>query len=124
MSGATPNPFDQLLRTATAAPKPLSRKASAVTARANGTTLTSHLLHLLDLNGPMSTAEIGEAANLTTRQVWGLLKSQRAHGLVTYEDQLWSLNRQASTLDEARAAAVLRAAGWTVVPPGKVGDGL
>lgn len=116
------NPFEQLLRAASAPAAATSGRAlprQAAAARASGTTITSHLLQLLQANGPMSTAEICDAAALTSRQVWGLLKTQRNYGRVTYDGRAWALASPAPSAGEEQAAALLRAKGWAVAAPGK-----
>lgn len=86
-----------------------------------GVTKTDLLRYLLDCNACLGTAELAKAAGLTSRQVWGLLKSRLASGEVLFKDELWSLNPD---FEQPVVAAVrlLRSRGWTVEPPGVPAD--
>lgn len=112
------SPFADLVRVATAQ-RP-RRAASAPVA----STRTASLLHLLDVNGPMSSAELADAACMPTRLVWGLLKAPRANGQVRYAAALWELNRDFPGADVLRAVALLTSHGWLVEPPCKTSESL
>lgn len=77
---------------------------------------TDRLLYLLDCNACLPTTELASAAGLTSKQVWGLLKSRLASGEVRFLGGLWSLNPD---FEQPVVAAVrlLRSRGWTVEPP-------
>lgn len=109
------SPFADLIRVATQPPRTVPRSAIA------GDTRTADLLRLLDARGSMSTTKLAEAAGLSTRLVWGLLKGPRAAGRVAHDARLWSINRDFCPdihgADVQRAAELLRAHGWFVEPP-------
>ena len=90
---------------------PHKRPATRVTGPAPGSTATAHLLHLLHCNGPMSSAELAEASALSTRAVWGLLKSRLNAGQVTFDGGLWEVDADFPGLDIMRAAELLRVNG-------------
>lgn len=123
---AAANPFDQLLNHAAA----VNQAATAAAARREslgmrpGAPKLQALLHLLDCNGPMSTADLSRAMELETRLIWGLLKEPQKRGQVLRygAERLWALNRdweQAAGDEIAAAARLLRRAGWTLTEPGE-----
>jgi hypothetical protein len=64
-----------------------------------------------------TTASLCACAELDSRQVWGLLKTPRNRGQVSFYDGRWSLNHDWHGNHIERAAALLRSRGWTVTPP-------
>ncbi len=85
--------------------------------------------HIAD-NGPISTADLCKALDITSRQVWGMLKHPLQTGKVTHKRGMWARSEQEvaawqAAIDEAaiaeqEAAAVelLTRLGWTCVAPG------
>ena len=106
-------PFAQLVQCATQR----RQVRRATRASYESSSATGGLLHLLDCNGPMTSAELADAQFLTTRKVWGLLKNARSIGQVTHRDGLWALDVDFPGTDVLKAAALLRARGWTVEAP-------
>lgn len=103
------NPFAELVRVATrAAPEP---------ALPPGQSKTRFLLQALRQAGRMSTPELARSAGLTTRQVWGLLRSQRDSGQVRVHGGEWEYEEAFVRPELARAAQLLRGCGWRVEPP-------
>lgn len=49
-------------------------------------TLVDHIAE----SGPISTVDLCRALDLTSRQVWGLLKQPRDTGKVAYEHGMWA----------------------------------
>lgn len=78
----------------------------------------AHLIGLLE-QSPRSTAALAEAAGLTIRQVWGLLKYHRARGTVSFDPDsgIWQTKNAPERAAIQRAAALLRANGWTLKEP-------
>ena len=108
------NPFDDVVRLATKTRPPLMRAPCSLTREG---TYTAALLHLLDCNGPMMTAELASATMMDSRQVWGLLKGPREAGQVRFDDGLWELDRDFPGTNVLRAAELLRSRGWRVIEP-------
>lgn len=102
------NPFDQLIQLA-------DRPAPAPADHPD--TLTGRLLALIEAHGRISTAVLADAANVTSRQVWGLLKVPRQRRQVRYDERGWSLNSDYLGHGVALAVELLRSKGWTVTPP-------
>lgn len=66
-----------------------------------------------------TTLALAVRADLTPRQVWGLLKAPRATGQVTFSAGRWALNPDWHGRDVERAAELLRSKGWRVMPPNR-----
>lgn len=66
----------------------------------------------------LSTTALGKELGLSTKAVWGLLKSPRESGRVIFEKRRWKWNPGFVPDDVRRAAALLRRLGWTLTPPG------
>lgn len=110
---STANPFSALLEHAHAQHAKVLTSPSLV-----GRSHTKKLLRLIDMNGALSSADLARATNLTTKQVWGLLKAHRAAGIVIFVHGLWSLNRDAVSKREINAAvSLLRRHGYQVIEP-------
>jgi len=85
--------------------------------------------HIADA-GPISTADLCEALDITSRQVWGMLKDKVKAGAVTHERGMWARTAQEvadwqAAIDEAvmakqeaEAVALLTRRGWTCIAPG------
>lgn len=79
--------------------------------------------------GPIRTAELCSAFDLTSKQVWGMLKYPLLTGKVVHERGVWSssvgkidawaaeLSAAEAAAVEAEAVALLAARGWTCLPP-------
>lgn len=82
---------------------------------------TATLLQLLDTNGPMTSRDLADATGLTVKAVRNLLAAPHERGQAAFlaDVGLWELNRDYVDADAKlrRAAELLRAAGWTVLPP-------
>jgi len=74
-------------------------------------------LRPLAMCGTATTLTLADRADLTSRQVWGLLKAPRALGQVRFDGGLWDLVDGFAGRDLERAAALLRDHGWRVEPP-------
>ncbi|MFN3303141.1 MAG: hypothetical protein ACK44A_05405 [Roseateles sp.] len=107
------NHFDTMIRALAEAPPARPELLVAYDATSSR---TDRLLYLLDCNACLATSELASAIGLTSKQVWGLLKSRLARGEVRFLGGLWSLNPD---FEQPVVAAVrlLRAPGWTVEPP-------
>jgi hypothetical protein len=81
-----------------------------------GTKLAALLAELATVES-LSTLALAVRCDLTSRQVWGLLKAPRATGQVRFDAGRWSLVAGYPGRDVERAVALLRARGWTVKPP-------
>ena len=106
-------PWDALLR---CGPQRMTPRAedSAMEAR-SGTKLAGLLAELAEC-GSATTLSLAVRADLTPRQVWGLLKAPRAIGQVRFEGGRWKLVCGFRGRDIERAAALLRRHGWRVEP--------
>ena len=94
-----------------------------------GYSRTQTLLDHIADEGPTRTADICRALDLTSRQVWGMLKEPLRTGKVTYECGMWARHTQEitdwlSAIDEAEraaaeadAVALLTRRGWTCIAP-------
>ena len=94
-----------------------------------GYSRTQALLDHIADEGPISTADLCQALEITSRQVWGMLKQPLQAGKVAHDRGLWS--RSAQTLNdwhaaidaaamaerETEAVALLTSRGWTCVAP-------
>ena len=107
-------PWDALLR---AVPRRSGLSRQEVLSWKPGGTKLAALLAVLAARDSASTLTLGACAELSSRQVWGLLKAPRAAGQVRFESGRWSLVRSYAGRDVERAAALLRSRGWTVEPP-------
>lgn len=67
--------------------------------------------------GDRTTLSLSIACDLTSNQVWGLLKGPRADRQVTFENGRWSLVPNYPGRDVIKAAKLLRSKGWIVEPP-------
>ncbi|MDX9718154.1 MAG: hypothetical protein RBT67_12355 [Thauera sp.] len=94
-----------------------------------GYSRTQELLDHIAGAAPISTADLCKALDLTSRQVWGMLKDPLQKGKVTHVRGMWARTAQEvadwqSTLDEAaraaaeaEAVALLTSRGWTCIAP-------
>lgn len=105
------------------------RIESDVPALRDGYSRTQELIdHIADA-GPSSTADLCKALDITSRQVWGMLKQPLQSGKVTHKRGIWARTDQEvaewhSAIDaallaqqEAEAVALLTSRGWTCVKP-------
>lgn len=106
------SPWDALLRQATQ-----PRRPSGVQPKDRPGTKLATLLELLAERDSATTLTLSVCADLTSRQVWGLLKAPRDVGQVHFADGRWSLSRSFAGHDIERAAKFLRSKGWRVTPP-------
>lgn len=95
-----------------------------------GYSRTQALLDHIADEGPISTAVLCEALDITSRQVWGMLKQPLQAGKVAHKRGLWSrstqtLNDWHTAIDaaamaerEAEAVALLTSRGGTCVKAG------
>ena len=81
-----------------------------------GDTKLSLLLRAIG-DGYRTTLSLAVSCDLTTNQVWGLLKGPRADGQVTFENGRWAMVPNYPGRDVIKAARLLRSKGWTVEPP-------
>lgn len=77
----------------------------------------AQLLGVLAVHSSFSTLSLCVACDLTSRQVWGLLKGPRAAGQVTYEAGRWALVPDYPGADVQRAVELLRSKGWVLTAP-------
>lgn len=92
-----------------------------------GYSRTQALLDHIAEAGPISTVDLCKALDLTSKQVWGMLKQPSFGGKVTHMHGVWSRTTQEATdwkasLDaavmaqqEAEAVELLTSRGWTCV---------
>lgn len=85
-------------------------------------TKLSGLLEELAARRDATTLTLSVCADLTPRQVWGLLKEPRACGQVRFAAGRWQLVADFMGRDVARAAALLRTRGWRLEPPSHNSD--
>lgn len=116
---ATASPWDALLRNRRPIRLCCGDAAVAVDEARPGSKLAALLAALQELGSP-STLALALQADLTPRQVWGLLKAPRTDGRVRFAAGRWELVPDYPGADVARAAALLRAKGWRVMPPNAV----
>lgn len=109
----TPTPWDALLR----AKMPPPRRMPAAEKAAKAGTKLAVLLDLLQIRDSANTVTLAVCADLTPRQVWGLLKQPRAVGQVQFEAGRWSLCEDYPGRDVQRAIELLRAKGYKVCKP-------
>lgn len=108
-------PFDALLHTDPQRMTPRADDDCATEARP-GTKL-SRVLAELAVCGSATTLSLAVRADLTQRQVWGLLKAPRSIGQVRFQAGRWELVQGFAGREAERAAALLRDLGWRVEPP-------
>ena len=106
-------PWDALLK-ARRAPR---AAADLRATEAKAGTKVAGLLAELESRDSATTAALAASADLTQRQVWGLLKGPRDAGQVRFADGRWELVSGFAGRDIERAAALLRDAGWRVERP-------
>jgi hypothetical protein len=111
------SPWDALLKVP---PQRISQPVPKEDGGAKPPTRTAELLAVLGQREDATTLQLAVCTDLTPRQVWGLLKQPRAIGQVRFEGDRWSLVREFAGRDVERAAALLRARGWRVEPPGGI----
>lgn len=75
------------------------------------------LLRILSISGSLPTQELAERADMTSKQVWGLLKTSLRVGRVVCAHGRWLLVPDFPGCDVARAVELLRRKGWLVQPP-------
>jgi hypothetical protein len=114
-TAANPTPWDALLHPTPRRPAPVAGEG-ALQARP-GTKLAALLAELAGCES-LPTLALALRADLTPRQVWGLLKAPRTAGQVRFEAGRWALVHDFAGRDVQRAAELLRAHGWRVQPPG------
>ena len=107
------SPWDALLR-ATSVPRRPSVPAGGGVRP--GTKLAA-LLAVLAEHESLTTLSLSVHADLTSNQVWGLLKQPRAIGQVRYADGRWSLADDFLGADVQRAVELLRSKGWYLEAP-------
>lgn len=105
------------------------RAESALPKLREGYSRTQELIDHIVAEGPVRTVELCRALDLTSRQVWGMLKDPLRTGKVVHERGVWSgsadkIDAWAAALSaaeeaavEAEAVALLAARGWTCLPP-------
>jgi len=108
------SPWDALLR---APRRPAAAAPDASCEDARPGTKLAQLLAELAAAGDATTLVLAVRADLTPRQVWGLLKAPRERGQVLFEAGRWRMAPTWQGRDVERAAALLRARGWRVEPP-------
>ena len=81
-----------------------------------GTKLAGLLRQLSD-RADATTSELASFESMTSRQVWGLLKTPRDRGQVQFVAGRWSLATDFHGRDVQRAITLLRNLGWQVEPP-------
>jgi hypothetical protein len=107
-------PWDALLH---AGPVQMTPRADDPALESQPGTKLAALLHELAACGSASTLTLAVRADLTPRQVWGLLKTPRNIGQVRFEAGRWTLMPDFQGREVERAAALLRACGWRVQRP-------
>lgn len=80
-------------------------------------TKLARLLDDLAKRESATTLTLCACAELSSRQVWGLLKGPLQIGQVRYAEGRWSLVQDFAGRRVQRAAALLRSRGWRVEPP-------
>lgn len=80
-------------------------------------TKTQQLLDAIDQLGHVTTMRLCLETDLDSRAVWGLLKLHRKSGRVQFNYGEWSPGVAAESIKAQQAADMLRALGWTVLPP-------
>lgn len=95
----------------------LTPSSEAVEPLLRSGTKLSGLLALLAERDSATTHTLSVCADLTSRQVWGLLKAPRDFGQVRFDAGRWSLVREFAGRDVERATALLRDLGWRVEAP-------
>lgn len=97
--------------------------------RHEGYSRTQQLVEHIAEDGPISTVDLCKALDITSRQVWGMLKARLIAGDVTNKRGLWScqerliddwyekIDEQLAAKQEAEAAALLTSRGWACYPP-------
>lgn len=80
-------------------------------------TKTDLLLSILRGHASLPTLALAVRADLTPRQVWGLLKAPRAAGEVVFDGGRWAVVPDFPGRAVQRAAELLRSRGWMVEPP-------
>jgi hypothetical protein len=81
--------FADLVRVATAERPPIPARSGGIAP--NGGTVTDELIRLLFTKGRMSTRQLADAVDLSTRLVWGLLKTRLQRGQVVYSSGWWTV---------------------------------
>lgn len=107
-------PWDVLLRAPRIRLQPASDEPAP---QAKAGTKLARLLDELAQRDSATTMTLSVCAELSSRQVWGLLKAPREIGQVKFVAGRWSLVREFPGRDVERAAALLRSRGWSVAPP-------
>ena len=82
-------------------------------------TRTAELLGYLS-HAPATTFSLAHLAEINSRQVWGLLKTPRERGLVSFDRRggIWQLNTEFKGRAVEAACALLESKGWVCTPPG------
>lgn len=109
----TASPWDALLRR----PPPKRAASCATIDSAKPATKLAGLLALLNDRGSATTLTLSVCADLTPRQVWGLLKQPRAIGQVQFADGRWALCEHFPGRDVQRAIELLKDKGYRIQGP-------
>jgi len=117
MSTTHASPWDALLRHGRPIRLHTAEHEPDAQQQARPGTKVARLLDELAEVDSMPTLALCVRCDMTPAQIWGLLKAPRASGQVTFSAGRWALNRDWRGRDIERAAALLRAAGWTLKPP-------
>lgn len=107
------SPWDALLRVQRHRSAPAQHHQPAAR---TGTKLAG-LLDLLRERDSATTLTLSVCADLTPRQVWGLLKQPRVIGQVHFEAGRWSLREDFPGHDVQRAIKLLQDRGYVVEAP-------
>jgi hypothetical protein len=109
------SPWDALLH------RPPARRARPAPPDAQPGTKLSGLLQLLQERGSTTTLTLSVCADLSSRQVWGLLKHPRRCGQVRFDAGRWTLCQDFPGRDVQLAIELLRSKGYTVLKPKEQG---
>lgn len=111
---AVASPWDVLMK---APPIDMTSMVTNTGAEPTGTKL-ARLLAVLATVESATTLSLSVHTDLSSSQVWGLLKVPRACGQVKFSVGRWYLVKGFAGRDVERAAELLRERGWQVVAPG------
>jgi hypothetical protein len=109
----TASPWDALLLST----PPRRAPSDSAPGGAKPDTKLAGLLALLNDKDSATTLTLAVCADLTPRQVWGLLKQPRAIGQVQFVDGRWALCEHFPGRDVQRAIELLRAKGYRIQEP-------
>lgn len=83
------------------------------------TSMTEYALHIIDGSFGVSTRQIARRVGVSTRAVWGLLKTHLKAGRVEFSGGFWQSNPLFVRPEILRAVDLLRAEGWSLTPPSR-----